>query len=1080
MNPTLALANAGCGKTFLLANVLIRLLAERLQRGEKPDPTMTLAVTFTRAAAAEMSQRLLEHLAEGTICDKARKKFSKQAGELTSGTYAALLAAVTQDLPRLQLGTIDSLIGRIARAFPAECGLPDGWEYVDEGEIPGIVRRCVIEWAVAEPSSFRSALADLNEGRNPAQPLNAMLKLVGGAPAFGSRASSGALSEYWQAPDVRAWTWMEHCSLQQICPKAQLLTADELAEWIAKFARGSLPTTAKGAVDGRWQKGHLSATESLSAVVPDWEALATDGLIQKVGETGQYYKPSTPDLLPACRALFSHALARAVEPLVRRGRARYRALSEIANRLSAQQFAEGLYTFSDITRSVVRAFHSGDWHLDQMHYRLDSQIRDMALDEFQDTSAEQFGILRPLIDEILDGKGAHDSRGLLVVTDPKQSIYGWRGGRPDLINKLQGMDSIELAESYRSAPAICSFVNLVFTGQTAPGLSAGDACGEHLARIVRERNWDSAAEGMSEALNQCGLEAGAEHDSGPLARGVAQWSKHFRKHTSAHPKLGGLVRVQRIDEKAEIASAVVDLVKERLARRPGKSIGLLLRDNRTLADCVAALRNAGIPVSDEGQSQLEDSPAVLALLSLLRLADHPGDRVSLFLATRKPLADILGVQQMELVDTLKLADDLATRIRREVADEGLAEWLGRMSELLEPHCTARDINRLEQLCMAAGDAAPSNRPDEFVRSLANKRTAAASTDLVRALTLHGSKGLEFDEVILPLYDSGSGRGERPWNLLRTSCVKPVVAVAPQPKEALLRHLPVLRAMANERELAYWLDDISGLYVGLTRPRTALHVLLSDTSDQPKSWSNASFMRFALPEVATALATSGAWECRDGELDGELPLATTTAATTAAVIKPTPSPTLRADPPVEVGSSDGVAHAWAKWHAQPTPDADAQALERGTLVHAALQRVKWAEDGAPTDTDGLLEQPLAGGGASWHALSRERTAALAPPGAELQVRTEVPILLGTDQSDPGRIDRLVIATKAGRPVWARVIDFKTGEVPPEAEGNVSLPAYRDQVRGYMAAVAAALRLESSQVTGALLFMDTDQLVEVTAA
>ena len=111
--------------------------------------------------------------------------------------------------------------------------------------------------------------------------------------------------------------------------------------------------------------------------------------------------------------------------------------------------------------------------LEELWYRIDARIEHLLLDEFQDTSATQWRAMRPIAGEI--ASVADGSRSLFVVGDVKQSIYGWRGGDPRILEQLESITNdgkIEFVEetlkrSFRSSPAVIELVNAVFEGVAA-------------------------------------------------------------------------------------------------------------------------------------------------------------------------------------------------------------------------------------------------------------------------------------------------------------------------------------------------------------------------------------------------------------------------------------------------------------------------------------------------------------------------------------------------------------------------------------------------------------------------------------
>ena len=140
-------ANAGSGKTHALVTRCIQLL----QREAKPEEI--LALTFTRAAAAEFLQKLFDRLSQAATDPEELRKLQEQIGpdckRIDAEGCTKLLRALVEALPRLSMGTLDQYFGRIVRAFPFELGLSKEVELLDDADREEIQRR-TLEQVFAE------------------------------------------------------------------------------------------------------------------------------------------------------------------------------------------------------------------------------------------------------------------------------------------------------------------------------------------------------------------------------------------------------------------------------------------------------------------------------------------------------------------------------------------------------------------------------------------------------------------------------------------------------------------------------------------------------------------------------------------------------------------------------------------------------------------------------------------------------------------------------------------------------------------------------------------------------------------
>ena len=242
---------------------------------------------------------------------------------------------------------------------------------------------------------------------------------------------------------------------------------------------------------------------------------------------------------------------------------------------------------------------SAEGALDELYYRIDERVGHLLLDEFQDTSLAQWSVLRPIAEEIRAwGDG---SRTFFCVGDPKQAIYGWRGGCADLFDQIEEDLALEpgsgerLDESFRSSQVVLDAVNRVFGG-----LRHGRRAG------------------------------GARRDGRALDRPA------FGEHR-ARRDLPGFVELVESPAGERSRRMVAARLAELAASMPDASIAVLVQTNDQAAAALDALRRAGVEASGEGAGAVADDPAVAAVIAALVLADHPGDTIAAFHVASSPL-----------------------------------------------------------------------------------------------------------------------------------------------------------------------------------------------------------------------------------------------------------------------------------------------------------------------------------------------------------------------------------------------------------------------------------------------------------
>ncbi|MFG0283220.1 MAG: UvrD-helicase domain-containing protein [Phycisphaerales bacterium JB039] len=1020
-----ALASAGTGKTFQLTNRLIALLA----RGEAAQSI--LATTFTRHAAGEILHRLLARLARATVDPRALDELRAHADDtLTQQRCAELLMQVSRQLHRLNVGTLDAFFYAMASGYALELGLGPSWRLMDDPE-DDAVRLEALDHALEQARTVRgedelAALFRLLHGGDPARDI---------APRL-LRAVEETYQPFLDAPP-EAW--------DQVQPRRPPLDEASLHAAVAALRDVSLPLTAKGSEHRGW----ANAIEKLAGTAREgqWERFVQSGFVQAVldGKLLFHRAPISEEHHGAIAPLIAHAESMIMSRLAGRNRATRELLGHFHEAYQALKAERGLFRFDDLPRMLLAPLEAGD--LQELYFRLDGQVRHLLLDEFQDTSIPQFRLLRPMLDELLSQEA--DGRTVYIVGDPKQSLYSWRAAEPRLLPALRSqwpaLGEQQLRDNWRSSQVILEVVNELFTG-----LEGNPAMGEH-------------------------------------ADAAADFAGAFPRHVAAR-QLPGMVRLTgfgpiRDRQQALDASdqACARVVAEITAEAPGATVGVLVRVRRRIAPLLEALHRRGIVASEEGGSPLTDTPAAAATIALLLLADHPGHRAAALRVATSPLGPLVGLRDPADSGQRRRA---AAQVRARIERDGYGDTLDWIASAVTRDTDERGAARMGQL-VALGDRLdrdPPTRIADAARALAATPVLDPRSARVRVMTVHASKGLQFDAVVLPdLDEKMAGRGEAAL-IEQPDPLRPPSAVSCSISEALRKLNPRLQRIAARDERRRMIEGLCLLYVAMTRAirRLEMIVPLDTPSDEARAPTAARLLCSAFaptgapPGQRDPAACVELWGSRRGSWsDGLLPPAPDAAPAIA---------------PVRLAT--GSRPAWRLRRRQPSqrPEKAARALrpERpsaaaGLLLHAWLEAIGWLEDGAPD------EQAL---GAIAHALGwrpedarahagllrsaleapeirallrRDQTRAAAPAEVEsLELRREWPVMLReADALISARIDRLVIGRAGGQAAWARIIDWKTdaAEADPRA-GAVTRHA--EQMAGYRRAVGAALRLAPQRI------------------
>lgn len=1055
------LASAGTGKTFQLTNRFMALLARGI------DPSSILATTFTRKAAGEILERVLSRLAAAATEPRALKELQDHVDPgLTHKRCTELVVGLVSSVHRLNIRTLDSFFAWINSCFGLEMGIPPGWRIVSDEEDADMRSRAIQEALRSADREQMVTFLEMLQGGEYGRDVHGAIQ----------RAVRSAYSAWLDTIDhPEAWA--------QFGPDSEPLSDAALARAITALSGLAMPLTKAGQVNKQWQDAHSKAVAAARA--GNWQGFLEAGLAQRVlAGASDYSRVSiTDDIILAYRPLIQHARSIRLREFLGRNLAT-RELMERFHRAYQQAKDEtGALRFEDVPRRLLR--HPLDGRLHHLYYRLDARLHHILLDEFQDTSLDQFELIEPILDELLSGSEG----SVFIVGDEKQSLYSWRAAEPELLPSLKVRWS-QLVEStldlnFRSSPVVLDTVNRVFSG----------------------------------------LPANAALTGVPGAAEV--WSDRYTPHRAARESRPGVARLVFAPSAGEDASrkeqaqTTVEFAASRIRAildlQPLASIGVLVRTNSRIAEIIFELQRLGIPASEEGGNPLTDSPPVAVAISLLQLADHPGDTAALYHVATSPIGVIVGLTDPRASTP---ARRVAAEIRHRLVRDGYAEYLRWLLARAAGAMDARECARFEQLIDLAQefDQRAGTRPADFVRMVQERGVQDPGRQRVSVMTIHKAKGLEFDVVVLPELD-------REWKLKSDTILTdrrdadgcrspfaPITAVTRYPNEKLRALHPGLQELYDhwkERQVG---EELCCLYVALTR---AVHVL-EMIVDPPKAresrapLSAAGVLRSALaPGIAHAPgpgqpvweernADDAAWiEAIEGEHQRSHPVQHDGAPVQVALAEARHIPLgrLRRRSPssLEGGDTIDLAQVWSA-------PVDA-ARDRGSLIHAWFETIEWLDDGLATDGDLLALAPALGLGTDaarsllgeFKACLRGEVAAVLSRAAyagrgfdAIEVRREWSFIVR--DADPasrreillsGQFDRVVIGRHSGRAAWAEVLDFKTDRV---TRGDVQaletrMQAYRPQVQAYRRALGTLLGLAQQQITARLIFTEVGKAVAI---
>lgn len=1088
-------ASAGTGKTFQLSNRYLKLLIAGVDCQE------ILATTFSRKGAGEILDRVVKRIAEAALSDDAAKELSNQLKvDLPRSKAAEVLQQLMKNLHRLEIGTLDSFFNRVAKAFSLELGLLPGWGIVEEQQMDRLRTQTIQQ--ILHNDRVPELLHLMNKGQSSRRIATLILDTV--QQIYKTRRDS--TKEAWdQLPE----------------PTGFLSDAD-VVDVIAQTENSTFDTTDQ--LKKYWKEKVVPIVSA-----ENWADVASLTVLQNVvAENPKYSRTKLPpEMLFILERLIPHCRAWITKRLIEQNRSTCELLGDFRDIIEKIKDDTGQLRFDDVTERLLKFVPM--WDTGRFSFRLDHQIKHLLLDEFQDTSPHQWSIIRPFAEKICSDSDATNS--FFCVGDMKQAIYGWRGGVAeifDLVNvQLTGVEKMGLSTSYRSSQPIVDFTNEVFSN-----LNKYESKNEVVNRAVHSwtKRFDLHHTAKEELSGYATLEYAAD------AKITDESIPHSRRREIITRRRNDNVKIATVQRIREILKQVGN---------EEHSIGVLVRSNAEVAEMIFLLQQEGIPASEEGGNPLTDSAAVELILSALKLADHPGDSIARFHVSHSPLADLFGLDPEDptnRTENAKVAAASAAKMRRRLVTDGYGPTVESMARLLANDCTVRELSRLQHLVrIAFANRSDSERwamrPNRFVNYVRDEiKISDESSAQVKVMTIHRSKGLEFDSVILPQRYTTQGwiGATNPVIIGRRSPTAPIEIVCRYANETHRNLLPpkIQEIFEQDRERTVR-ESLCVLYVAITRAVHSVHVILSYSSRASDNSAAGLLLAALYPEAGknqqkkdkdgrkegvifetgdrewfTKLEKPASNETKEQQSDQRLskfylesrterlhrPLATTVKSL-RGVKRVVPS---ALGGGTKIKLSDTLM----------TDEKEIQ-FEVGRLLHGCYETLTWLEEGEPT-TDQLAQRlhEIEPGSrlipsaikSFQESLEHENILNLVSKSSyeeqfallnsndgdanRLELFNEKPfaVILNEDDSPnrevlvQGVIDRLVLVYENNELVAADVIDFKSDVITDE---NLTerISFYRPQIETYRSAVAKFAGLNVEKVSAKLVFVKPGHVVNL---
>ncbi len=1089
-NSTWLSANAGSGKTRVLTDRVARLLLEQV------DPQNILCLTYTKAAAAEMQNRLFQRLgAWAMMPDDALRDDLETLGfekAITAEELArarTLFAQAIETPGGLKIQTIHAFSASVLRRFPLEAGVSPQFKEMEDRQAE-LLRQDVLDDLLE--SDDAPAVHGLLQRFTGAE----LSKLVGECVSKRRLFASGAsAAEIRQALDLDS-----HVTELALC--STLLSEDRnalLRALIAVLKSGSkteqkaATTLADITLDGTVSLAGIAKLETVflfggTARVPHGPKIDTFPT--------KATREAHPDLIDDLNAFMEDVAEARETRLALQAFDRAMALTAFGATFvpayEAKKSALGLLDFDDLiqkTKALLTDRRVAQWVL----FRLDGGIDHVLVDEAQDTSPDQWAVIKQLTQEFTAGEGADPSRArtIFVVGDKKQSIYSFQGADPDAFDAMRhhfetGLAAVDddlhpgsLLHSFRSSQAILRVVDDTFKGDRAKGLEPN----------VQHVSFKTNMPGRVDLWPVVEPEERAQDIDWTAPVDTIAPDHHFvRLANQIAADIQRMIRTETIPVEVGRTDTY-----QRRAITEGDILILVQRRSELFSEIIRACKAAGLEVAGADRLRVGAELAVKDLTALLSFLALPEDDLSLAAALKSPLfgwteqdlftlahhrpakgylwsalRDHDGHEATKTIlnDLRQSADflrpyDLIARIL--VRHDGRRKLIARLGEEVEDGIDAL----LTQALAYESTGVPSLTG--FLAWMAEddlevKRQMDSQGDKIRVMTVHGAKGLEAPIVILP------ETAKRP-NLVRQEVVplgnvpvwKPKADATPQ---AIATALDQIRAKQTEERMRL-------LYVAMTRAEKWLIVAAAgDVGAGDDSWYGivAEGMRHA-GDVEVPIDGEIRRRVEHGTWDAEeLQTKTVSNAPEFAPIVLSPLPEItpsKALSPSDLGGAKALPGEFGE------ADQDT-ALARGTALHlllehlpsvAADERAAFAARllttlPADNDYDGLIPKALA-------LLDAPNLTHVFAPDAltEVDITAALPDLSG--QRMRGTIDRLIID---GTAVLA--IDYKSNRTVPATAEKVPDGLLR-QMGAYQAALAQVF--PDYTIATAILWTETATLM-----
>ena len=1105
-------ASAGSGKTNILTQRVLSLLLHGTPAHK------ILCLTYTKAAAAEMASRIQSKLAAWVHMDNRELQSALSAiipaGDIDDAMIirARRLFAVCLDVPDgLKIQTLHSFCQSLLNRFPIEAGIIPNFRICEDREA-GILLQQSIDRAISQDSAIKSAVMHLTALWRDQENFATLIKKLlakqhwiqsalqrhnnvdgiirAAAKQFGfddlitpDMIISTAVQEAaFDRPGL-----LECCVILDQGSSAESKRAQELRKWISAD-----PSSRKNALDDYTaifltQEDEIKATKNLFTAKSRDRFPAIEAIMMT---EAQRIRKTRQDIMAARLLQTTHAALTVAQSI----------LTDFA----ARKMRAGVLDYQDlISRSVELLQKPGisPWVL----FKLDGGIDHILIDEAQDTSPEQWQIVRSLTSEFFAGdSGKSASSTIFAVGDPKQSIYSFQNADPrgfidmqkyfakSAFDSRQELRVVPLMHSYRSTAAILQLVDSVFCYTEAKFGVSIFSKREEQEKIASH---ESLIQHFAKRQNAPGLIEIWPFVPGLKSEDSQPWEipNHKSRAKGAQQKLA----IAIADQIAQWLRNGETIASNHYTKRPSRAINagdimiLVRKRGPIVGDITRALKSRGIPVAGIDRMVLSDHIAIMDLIALGKFLLLPDDDLNLAALLKSPLIawpidsaeellfklahdrgeqsvwQSLQARQSEhpefsrayayLHDLWNMVDIIKPfELFSHVLDVlcGRSAFLARLGhECLDP------IDEFLNLCLAASDH--TQNMQEFIEWFESGKTEIkrdmdnGDRNEVRIMTIHASKGLQAPIVFLP----DTQTPPRANNDLLFDEQQQILL---WPSQAALKigYAETIDGASQEKQIQEYRRL---LYVAMTRAEDRLYIACAgephesgwyqyafNAARHMQSMAEAKSVEFDFSHLGFEDWRGMGWRIGDMVIENIAPAQKPQSASTALTPPPwlhkpwqQEAPDLR---PLRPSRPD-YAEPTTMSPLAKTADAPSQSRLRGQVIHRLLQSIPSIPHESQPVSIARFLSPIEG-------IDDREKSVIASEVLQLirhpqfgdyfgpDSRAEIPVTgIVGHKIIRGQIDRIIISDRT-----VKILDFKTNRPIPDTIEQIP-PAYLAQMAAY---------------------------------